>query len=145
MFRHLYGQVAALGSAVLSSLLLTGCLMGGYTGGGAVSPDLVSQIEAGVTTKAQILDWFGAPAQFTDATTLGRALDATDLTPEDVVGLPFADIVVYRQTRGQLRAVIFLLFNYFQWTIASDTLVVYFDEEDRVLYYGYSEETLGLL
>ena len=130
--------------ALLLWLSSSGCITGGYATGHEVPADLVAKIELGVTTRSEVLDWFGSPLHFTDATTLGRALDATDLTPEDVIGIPFADVLVFRRTKGRLSGLILILYNTGTWKIASDTLVVYFDDDDRVLYYGYSEETRAL-
>jgi hypothetical protein len=92
-----------------------------------------------VTTRDEVLGWFGAPQHFTDATTLGRALDATGLTPEDVIGIPFSDVLVFQAVEGRFSGAIFVLYNQFTWQIATDTLVVYFDDDDRVLHFGYSE------
>jgi hypothetical protein len=130
--------------AVALALLASGCVMGGYRAGPEIREEYLERIEPGITTKGEILTWFGAPEHFTDATTLGRALDALDVAPEDVVGLPFSDVLVFRHTRGRLRGFIALLFNRIEWRVASDTLVVYFDAQDRVLYHGYSRDTDAL-
>jgi hypothetical protein len=58
-----------------------------------------------------------------------------------VVDMPFADVLVYRFTEGRLRGLVTILYNQFRLDVASDTLVVYFDPQDRVLYYGWRKGT----
>jgi hypothetical protein len=58
-----------------------------------------------------------------------------------VIDLPFADVLVYRFTEGRLRGIVMVLFNHVRLDVASDTLIVYFDDQDRVLYYGWRKGT----
>jgi hypothetical protein len=105
--------------------------------GNKVSPEHVSDIRPGETTKAQILDWFGAPQDYTDPSGLRRVLDDGIVLPEDVVALPYADVLVFETTHGRVKGVLLILFNWFDIHVVSDRLVVFFDDQDRVLYYGY--------
>jgi len=108
-------------------------------------PDVqLSRIRVGETTKSEILDWFGAPVGFSDSTPLESLLGTSELQPEDVLELPFADALVFRFTRARLEAAYFLVFLDADVRVASDTLVVFFDDQDRVLYYGYSRQTPGV-
>ena len=63
--------------------------------GNEVPAERVGQIQPGETTKAEILDWFGAPEDYTDPSGLRRVLDDGVVLPEDVLALPYADVLVF--------------------------------------------------
>jgi hypothetical protein len=128
------GAVCALACAALGS---AGCFSIQVTAGNEVPAERVAQIRPGETTKPQILDWFGAPEDYTDPSGLRRIFASGVAVPEDVLQLPYADVLVFELTRGELRGVLLLLFNWFEVHVANDRLVVFFDDQDRVLYYGY--------
>lgn len=135
------GAALALGLAACLSL---GCFSIRVVSGNTVSPERVSEIEPGVTTRAQILEWFGAPEDFTDPSGLRRVFADGVMLPEDVLHLPYADVLVFELTRGRARGVLLILFNYFDVRVANDRLVVFFDDQDRVLYYGYRNDAEAL-
>jgi len=130
---RLVSLLALLGAAWLAA----GCFSIQATVGNEVPPDHVSQIRPGETTKAQVLDWFGAPEDYTDPSGLHRIFAEGVAVPEDVLQLPYADVLVFELTRAKLKGVLLILFNYVDVHIANDRLVVFFDDHDRVLYYGY--------
>jgi hypothetical protein len=129
--------------AVLIAVLIAApaCVMARYSEGQTITEDKIPQIIPGQTTKAEILEWFGAPQSYADATFLEEYLSERELVPGPVVDLPFADVLVYRFTQGRLRGLIMILYNQFRLDVASDSLVVYFDPQDRVLYYGWRKGT----
>ena len=128
--------------ALLVALVsLQGCVVGRYSEGQTVAEDQIPQIVEGQTTKAEILEWFGAPQSYADATFVEEFLSERELVPGPVVDMPFADVLVYRFTEGRLRGLVMILYNQFRLDVASDTLVVYFDPQDRVLYYGWRKGT----
>ena len=51
----------ALRWILVASLCCSGCLIAKYEEGASVAEERVAEIVPGKTTKAQILDWFGAP------------------------------------------------------------------------------------
>jgi hypothetical protein len=114
-----------------------GCFSIQVVSGNQVPGERVAQIQPGATTKAEILEWFGAPEDYTDPSGLRRVLDDGVVLPEDVLSLPYADVLVFETTRGRVKGVLTILFNWFDVKVASDRLVVFFDDQDRVLYYGY--------
>jgi hypothetical protein len=127
---------------LLAALAATqGCVIGRYSEGEVIAADQIPRIVPGQTTKRDILEWFGSPQSFAEATFLEEYLADQELLPGDVLDLPFADVLVYRLTRGRLRGVVMILFNHIRLEVASDTLVVFFDERDRVLYYGWRQGT----
>jgi hypothetical protein len=130
-------RVSALGLCVVAALG-TGCVMMNAVGGNEVPEERVAQIRPGETTRADILDWFGSPAAFTDPSGLRLLFEAAEVRPEDVLSFPYADVLVFQLTRAKARALLLVLFNYVEVHGASDRLVVFFDDQDRVMYYGYS-------
>lgn len=130
-----------LGLLLLLSLFAAGCVIGRYEEGLPVATDKIPRIVPGQTTKAEILDWFGAPSGLADAQLLESFLADRELMPGPVVDLPFADVLVFRLTRGRLEGVVLILFNMVDFKVASDTLVVFFDANDRVSQYGFRKGT----
>jgi hypothetical protein len=130
-------RIAPALALVCLASLCSGCFTLEVTAGNKVSADRVALIQPGVTTKPEILDWFGAPEDYTDPSGLRRIFASGVAVPEDVLQLPYADILVFELTRGELRGVLLVLFNWFEVHVANDRLVVFFDDQDRVLYYGY--------
>lgn len=118
----------------------TGCFRIGVTVGTEIPDEDVRRIVPGVTTKGEILDWFGAPAEATDGEIFTRLLDAGEIAAEDLVALPFADYLVYEITDGQGRAMVTLIFNWIRVDLKRDRLMVFFDEDDRVLYFGLTRQ-----
>ena len=133
-----------LRSILILGLCAAGCVIGRYEEGSRVAADRIPEIVPGKTTKAEILAWFGAPQGLADAQLLESFLVDRELVPGPVVDLPFADVLVYRLTRGRVRGMILVLYNQFDIDIASDTLVVFFDGEDHVTNFGFRKGTDAL-
>ena len=114
-----------------------GCFSMRVISGNEVPAERIPQIQPGQTSKAEILDWFGAPEAYTDPSGLRRVLDDGVVLPEDVLALPYADVLVFESTRGRVKGVLLILYNWFDIHVVNDRLVVFFDDRDRVLYYGY--------
>jgi hypothetical protein len=130
--------LTALGLAVTGA---TGCVVARYSEGANVREERIGEIQPGVTTRAEVLEWFGAPQGFTEPGMVRELMENAGLTPSEVVSVPFADVLVFESTKGRIRAMLLLLFNRIELRVASDRLVVFFDEQDRVLYYGYRRGT----
>jgi len=109
-----------------------------------VAAERIAEIVPGVTTKTEILAWFGAPQGLADAQLLESFLVDRELMPGPVVDMPFADVLVYRLTQGNVRGLVLILYNQFDIHIASDTLVVFFDAQDRVTQFGFRKGTDAL-
>jgi hypothetical protein len=121
-----------------------GCVMMNVVGGNEVPEERIAQIRPGETTRAEILDWFGSPAAYTDPSGLRLLFEAAEVRPEDVLTFPYADVLVFQLTRAKGRALLLFVFNYIEARGASDRLVVFFDDKDRVMYYGYRKGTDAL-
>lgn len=114
-----------------------GCFSIEVVAGNQIPSERVGEIRPGETSKAQVLDWFGAPEDYTDPSGLRRVMDNGVALPEDVLQLPYADVLVFELTRGRVKGFLVIVYNQFAVHVASDRLVVFFDDQDRVLYYGY--------
>jgi hypothetical protein len=135
-------RAIAIASGLALALVCSGCLNIRYAEGSPLPRERISLIKPGETTKAQVLAWFGAPQGFSDASALERLLRDMDFEPQTVLDLPFADALVFRFTEGAGRGyAIPPVFVSLDLRVLSDTLVVFFDDADRVLYYGIKEET----
>jgi hypothetical protein len=66
--------------------------------------------------------------------------DAGEIAAEDLVALPFADMLVYEILEGDAEILMTIVFNWARVDVKRDRLVVFFDEHDKVLYYGFTRQ-----
>jgi hypothetical protein len=123
------------------SLFLTSCIIGRYYEGPKISEEKIKEIKPGVTTKEEILSWFGPPQNYLSPTIFNQILRELDVTREPLNYYPFANILSYQFNQGNVRAVVLILFNYIEGKVKSDHLVIFMDENDRVKYYGFYKGT----
>ncbi len=121
---------------LVAALLPSACLSARYSEGAAIPWQYVDRIEPGTTTKSQVLDWFGAPENFSNPSALVEFLEANGLESESYARYPFTDVFVYELRQGELEAWSLLLYSRLKLEIASDALVILFDERDRVRHVG---------
>ncbi|MDI7261119.1 MAG: hypothetical protein QME90_14520 [Thermodesulfobacteriota bacterium] len=121
--------------------LLSGCVVGRYYEGPQISPDKIREIKPGVTTKEEIISWFGPPQNYISPTVFNEILREMDVTREPLTNYPFANILSYQYNRGNIRAIVLVLFNFVEAKVKSDHLVIFLDEKDRVKYYGFHKGT----
>ena len=131
--------LAALAVAVL--LGGSGCVIATYTEGIPIPAERVGAIRPGETTKADVLAWFGPPAKYTDDSLIEDLLGGGDNEFERIAGAydpaRIPDVLSYEFHAGRMSGVVLLLFNFLSIEVEPDRLVVFFDEEDRVRYFGY--------
>jgi hypothetical protein len=123
------------------SLFLTSCIIGRYYEGPKISEEKITEIKPGVTTKEEIISWFGPPQNYLSPTIFNQILRELDVTREPLNDYPFANILSYQFNQGNVRAVVLILFNYVEGKVKSDHLVIFMDENDRVKYYGFYKGT----
>jgi hypothetical protein len=123
------------------TLLLTSCVIGRYYEGPKIPPEKIKEIKPGVTTKEEIISWFGPPQNYISPTIFNEILREMDVTREPLTNYPFANILSYQYNRGNIRAIILVLFNFVDAKVKSDHLVIFLDENDRVKYYGFHKGT----
>ena len=126
------------------SLALVGCAIGRYYGGSRIPEDRIQDIQPGVTTRQDILAWFGPPQNYLSPTLLNQILRQYEVTQESLSSYPFANILSYEFDRGNFRLLLLILFNYIEAEVKSDQLVIFFDENERVKYYGFHKGTAEL-
>lgn len=125
----------------LVSLSLLGCAIGRYYGGSRIPEDRIKDIRPGVTTRQEILDWFGPPQNYLSPTLLNQILREYEVAGEPLTNYPFANILSYEFDRGNFKLLLLVLFNYVEAEFKSDHLVIFFDENGRVEYYGFHKGT----
>jgi hypothetical protein len=123
------------------SVLLTGCIVGRYYEGPKISEEKIKDIKPGITTKEEIISWFGPPQNYLSPTIFNQILRELEVTREPINYYPFADILSYQFNQGNVKAVVLILFNYVEGKVKSDHLVIFVDENDRVKYYGFYKGT----
>jgi hypothetical protein len=122
-------------------LFLAGCVVGRYYEGPKIPPDKIKEIKPGVTTKEEIISWFGPPQNYISPTVFNEILREMDVTREPLTNYPFANILSYQYNRGNIRAIVLVLFNFVEAKVKSDHLVIFLDENERVKYYGFHKGT----
>jgi len=125
----------------LISVTLVGCAIGRFYGGSRVAEQRIQDIKPGVTTRQEILEWFGPPQNYLSPTLLNQILREFEVAQEPLTNYPFANILSYQYDRTNFRGVILILFNYVEAEVKSDHLVIFFDENERVKYYGFHKGT----
>jgi hypothetical protein len=139
--KGLFSSSLRLIGVLCLSVLLTGCIIGRYYEGPKISEEKIREIKPGVTTKEEIVSWFGPPQNYLSPTIFNQVLRELDVTREPLNYYPFANILSYQFNQGNVRAVVLILFNYIEGKVKSDHLVIFVDENDRVKYYGFYKGT----
>ena len=125
-------------------LFCTGCIVGRYYEGPDILAEKVKDIKPGVTTKEEIIEWFGPPQNYMSPTVFNKILRDLDITGEPLGTFPFANILSYQYDQANISGVILVLFNYAQAKVKSDHLVIFLDDNERVKYYGWRRGTKEL-
>ena len=124
------------------TFMLAGCVVGRYYEGSKIPEGKLKEIRPGVTTRAEILSWFGPPQNYISPTVFNEILRNMDLLgDEPLTNYPFANILTYQYNRGNLRGIIAILFYFVEWDMKADRLVIFFDEDEKVKYYGFHKGT----
>jgi hypothetical protein len=130
-----------IAGVLLVSLFSTGCLVGRYFEGPQILAEKVKDIKPGLTTKEEIIEWFGPPQNYISPTVFNQILGELDVTGEPLMSYPFANILSYQYNQGNFKALILILFNYAETEVKVDHLVIFLDENERVKYYGFRRGT----
>lgn len=139
--KRLLGFLLQIIGVLFLLVLLTGCVIGRYYEGPIILEEKIKDIKPGITTKEEIIRWFGPPQNYLSPTIFNQILRELDVTREPLNYYPFANILSYQFNQGNVRAVVLILFNYIEGKVKSDHLVVFIDENDRVQYYGFYKGT----
>ena len=127
-------------------LLLSGCVIGRAYRDHPLDEQKIAGLQRGVTTKTEVLEWFGPPQE----------IEARELT---AIGVPFEPFLSrrgdkppverlvaaryfrYTYSRANALAIILLLFNYAEFDQKNDTLVIFFDGDNKVEDYAFARDT----
>jgi hypothetical protein len=124
------------------AFLLASCWIGRYYDGPKIRKEKIKEIKPGVTTRAEILSWFGPPQNYISPAIFNEILRNMDLLgDEPLTNYPFANILTYQYNRGNPRGIIAILFYFVEWDMKADRLVIFFDEDEKVKYYGFHKGT----
>jgi hypothetical protein len=130
--------------------LLSGCVaLGRQYEGAILQTDKLTNLQVGVTTKADILTLFGAPTtiQRRDIegllTTLAVRYQGQDLSVKLDPAL-FDDVYIYEYRRVNRTFVFVVLFSWAKSVDKSDRLIFFFDPEGKLAGYGLTEGTQEL-
>jgi hypothetical protein len=131
-------------------LLTTGCIsIGSTTKGNPIPTEVLQQIVKGKTTRAQVLEWLGAPKEVESAEVTNLAESALSRYGGEQLTLKldpalFNDVYIYERTESNYFIVALILFNYYRSDERSDRLAVFFDKEGKVLGVGWTPGRDGL-
>ncbi len=140
-------KLSVLG-AVLLGAVLSGCISFSGHFGTAIRVEHIPRIEEGVTTREEVMSWFGPPSAFFNPTFLDVILGEEDemiLGEEDEMmdseaGL-LNDVFTYRYIENKSTLLFVPILVGFVDTVAvSETLTIFFDENGRVKYHAYRRD-----
>jgi hypothetical protein len=138
-------QRGAVAFGVLA-VLLSGCVVGRVYRDHPLDEQKIAALQRGVTTKTQVLEMFGPPQE----------IEARELT---AIGVPFepflsrrgekppverlvaARFFRYTYARGNAQALILIIFNYAEFDQKNDTLLIFFDGDNKVEDYAFARDT----
>ena len=131
---------------VALAMLSGGCVMARTYRDHPLDEQRITAIQRGVTTKQDILEQFGPPQEI-DA----RELTAVGVSFEQVLPRPgekppterivAARWFRYTYERGNGMAIILLLFNYLDFDQKNDSLVIFFDGDNKVEDFAFRKDT----
>ena len=126
---------------LIIAFCLSSCVIGRVYEGPKIAMERLKDIKPGVTTKEEIIRWFGPPQNYISPSVFNQILKELDIAKEPPLYYSFANILTYQYVQGNIRALILILFNYAEAKIKSDHLVIFLDDSDRVKYYGFHKGT----
>ncbi len=148
-------KLSVLG-AVLLGAVLSGCISFSGHFGTEIRVEHIPRIEEGVTTREEVMSWFGPPSAFFNPTFLDVILgeedemilgeeDDVNFESEDEITGPAAalldDVYTYRYIEN--KSTLFFIpifFGVFDTVAVSETLTIFFDENGRVRYHAYRRD-----
>ena len=125
---------------ILPALALSGCISFSGHFGTKIRVENIPRIENGVTTRAQVMSWFGPPSAFFNPT----FLDVIFESEEEIIGPGAAvlnDVYTYRYIENKTTLFFVPIFVAFLDTVAvAETLTIFFDENGMVEYHAYRQD-----
>jgi hypothetical protein len=78
------------------AFLLAGCIIGRYHEGSKIPEEKLKEIKPGVTTRGEIVSWFGPPQNYVSPTVFNEILRQMDVSTAPITSYPFANIISYQ-------------------------------------------------
>ena len=129
--------------AVLLAVMLSGCISFSGHFGTKIRVEHIPKIEDGVTTREEIMSWFGPPSAFFNPSFLDVILGDEDEMMDTGTAV-LNDVYSYRYIENESTLFFIpILFGLFDAEAVSETLIVFFDEEGRVEYHAYRRDVTG--
>ena len=125
------------------ALGLSGCAYGFQQQGRIIDARDVAQLRVGESSKQDVLDLFGAPTQLSRAV----GIDESGLFESDEPTWIYdtkEDVYRYEYIEHTEWFFSILLYTYWARESLADTLMVIFDEQEKVKYLAFSKETDAL-
>lgn len=127
-------------------LATSGCVMARTYRDKPLDEQKIAGIQRGVTTKADILTLLGPPQEIDarELTAVGVTFDQALPRPGEkppTERLVTARWFRYTYERGNGMAMIFILFNYLDFDQKNDSLVIFFDGDDKVEDFAFAKDT----
>lgn len=123
--------------ALLPALALTGCVSFSGHFGTRIRVENIPRIEDGVTTREEIIRWFGPPSAFFNPSFLDVILGEEEemLASGEAV---LNDVYTYRYVENETTLFFVPIFvGVFRTEAVAETLTIFFDESGRVEYHAY--------
>jgi hypothetical protein len=131
--------LAVLGG-ILPALALSGCISFSGHFGTRIRIENIPRIEDGVTTREEVMSWFGPPSAFFNPTFLDVILGDED----EMIGsgaTVLNDVYTYRYIKNKTTIFFVPIFVAFLDTVAvAETLTIFFDENGKVEYHAYRQD-----
>ena len=132
-------KLSVLG-AVLLGAVLSGCISFSGHFGTEIRVEHIPRIEEGVTTREEVMSWFGPPSAFFNPTFLDVILGEEDEMIDPGAGL-LNDVFTYRYIENKTTLFFIpIFFGVFDTVAVSETLTIFFDENGRVRYHAYRRD-----
>jgi hypothetical protein len=125
---------------VLLGVACSGCISFSGHFGTRIRVENIPRIEPGVTTREEVIAWFGPPSAFFNPTLLDLIVGGED-EAEDAPAPLLNDVYTYRYTENE--STIFfvpIFFGLIDTVAVSETLTIFFDESGRVEYHAYRRD-----
>jgi len=132
-------KLSVLGG-VLPALALSGCISFSGHFGTKIPVENLPRIEDGVTTREEVMSWFGPPSAFFNPS----FLDVIFADEDEMIGSGAGvlnDVFTYRYIENKSTLFFIPILVGFLDTLAvSETLTIFFDENGTVRYHAYRRD-----
>ena len=122
---------------------LAGCALGTQRFGRVIDAAKISTVKIGESSKQDVLDLFGPPSSYSRVSSSLLIQDSAQpsLVYRPVESKESEDVFTYEYREEHEFFWTALLYTYFDRDSIADTLMVFFDTQDKVKYMAYAKQT----